>query len=75
MIESSASVWRDDPAPLLVIWAVTVIVLPQVGVVGVTARVVPTRSAGFGASIRTATGCTGAEVAVVAGIALGDRLV
>ncbi len=36
------------------IWAVTVMVLPQVGSVGVTARVVPTRFAGVGAWIKTA---------------------
>ena len=37
------------------IWAVTVIVLPQVGSVGVTTRVVPTRFAGVGGWIKTAS--------------------
>ena len=36
------------------IWAVTVMVLPHVGSVGVTANVVPTRLAGVGGSITTA---------------------
>ena len=36
MSESSARVWGDAPAPSLVICAVTVIVLPHVGLVGVT---------------------------------------
>ena len=56
------------------IWAVTVIVLPQVGSVGVTARVVPTRFAGsaLGSGRRSVVGRT--EVFVVVVIALGDRV-
>ena len=57
------------------IWAVTVIVLPQVGSVGVTTSVVPTRSAGVGASIKTASRVVGRpEVFVVMVIAFDDRV-
>ncbi len=53
--DNRARVCGDDPELSLVIWAVTVIVLPQVGSVGLTTSVVPTRSAGVAGSIKTAS--------------------
>ena len=57
------------------IWAVTVIVLPQVGSVGVTTSVVPTRFAGVGGFDQDGIRVVGRpEVFVVMVIAFGDRV-
>ena len=57
------------------IWAVTVIVLPQVGSVGVTTRVVPTRFAGVARLNQDGVGVVRrTEVFVVMVIAFDDRV-
>ena len=57
------------------IWAVTVIVLPQVGSVGVTTSVVPTRFAGVGGLDQDGVRVVGRpKVFVVMVIAFVDRV-